>query len=144
MALLSTLKLVSAKRINHASPVVQRRNKLTKQLEQQIELANAMINGTTYAPTKQKKAVNAETGERVTVTVPKRVKQWWFYGEGSKLNVTVRYGAKLLEFGKGKNAIEVDKADLVATLELIKNAVEAGELDAAIEAASTAVRANFK
>lgn len=144
MALLSALKLVSAKRVNHASPVVQRRNKLTKQLAQQIAMATAIANGTTYEPTKQKKAVNAETGERVTVTVPKRVKQWWFYGEGNKLNVTVHYGAKLLDFGKGKNAIEVDKAELVATLELIAKAVEAGELDAAIEAASTAVRANFK
>jgi hypothetical protein len=103
-----------------------------------------MANGTTYAPTKQKKAVDTETGERVTITVPKRVKQWWWHGENGKLNLSVRYGARLLEFSKGKSAIELESGNLVATLELIKKAVEAGELDTAIESASSAVRANFK
>jgi len=45
---------------------------------------------------------------------------------------------------KGKNAIEVvGMDDLVVTLELLKGAVHAGELDAQIEQASGALRAGF-
>jgi hypothetical protein len=44
--------------------------------------------------------------------------------------VALRYGAKSIEIQKGKNAIEVTEMDdLIATLEIIKQAVQAGELD---------------
>ena len=43
----------------------------------------------------------------------------------------------MLELAKGKSSIEVTTTtDLVPTLELIKRAVEAGELDAQIEVAA--------
>jgi len=58
--------------------------------------------------------------------------------------LNIRYGAKLIELAKGKTAIEVTSADdLIKTLEIVKNAVDAGELDNQIEAASGAVRAGF-
>jgi hypothetical protein len=45
---------------------------------------------------------------------------------------------------KGKSAIEMATAtDLVPTLELIKRAVEAGELDAQIDAAALKLRDGF-
>lgn len=145
MALLTTLKLVAAKRSNNASPVVQRRNKLGKKLYEQIQLATAQAEGRVYAPTKLKTLINNETGERTSVEAAKRIKAWWWVAESGKLNLSVRYGAKVIELAKGKNAIELaDNAQLLPTLELLKQAVEAGEMDAAIEAASTAVRANFK
>lgn len=50
----------------------------------------------------------------------------------------------MIEFAKGKTAVEVASADeLIKALEIIKGAVEAGELDAQIEQASGAVRAGF-
>jgi len=46
--------------------------------------------------------------------------------------------------GKGKTAVELASAkELVATLETISAAVNAGELDAAMEAASTKLRSAF-
>ena len=49
----------------------------------------------------------------------------------------MKYGAKTLELMKGKNSVEVSNdAELIQTLELIKKAVESGELDQQIEAAS--------
>ena len=46
---------------------------------------------------------------------------------------------------KGKNSVELaDQAELIPTLELLKQAVEAGELDAAIEAVSGQLRSAFK
>jgi hypothetical protein len=57
----------------------------------------------------------------------------------------VRYGSKLLEFARGKAGIEVGSVDqLVPTLQIVCDAVSAGELDAQIEAASVKLKAGFK
>ena len=46
------------------------------------------------------------------------------------VGLTVRYGAKAIEFEKGKTAIHVSSKDqLVATIDTIIAAVRAGELD---------------
>jgi hypothetical protein len=51
----------------------------------------------------------------------------------------------VLELAKGKNSIEVGTvAELLPVLETVKKCVEAGELDAQIDAASAAVRARFE
>jgi len=56
----------------------------------------------------------------------------------------VRYGSKVLELSKGKNAIELSTGEeLIATLSLLKDAVIAGELDDAITNASDNLRAGF-
>ena len=58
--------------------------------------------------------------------------------------MAVRYGSKVLELARGKNAIELTTGDeLVDVLLKLKSAVLAGELDAQIEAASGALRAGF-
>jgi hypothetical protein len=57
----------------------------------------------------------------------------------------VRYGAKTIHLAKDKTAVELtSKDDLVKTLELIKSAIEQGELDQEIELASGSIRARFK
>ena len=85
-----------------------------------------------------------ETGERKQVELARRVKPWWFTAANGKTVLALRYGAKPIEIIKGKNAIEVaGMDDLIATLEVIKEAAQAGELDAQIEQASGALRAGF-
>jgi len=65
--------------------------------------------------------------------------------ETGKVCICIRYGAKLIELAKGKSAIEVSSGEeLIKTLELIKRAVEAGELDSQIEIASTKLKEGFK
>ena len=87
---------------------------------------------------------NKETGERKQVEQAKRVKPWWFTQANGKTVLALRYGAKTIEISKGKNAVELSGMDdLVATLEVVKEAVLAGELDAQIEQASGALRAGF-
>ena len=45
----------------------------------------------------------------------------------------------------GKNAIEIASMnDLIAVIETVKSAVETGELDSEIEAASGSLKAGFK
>ena len=144
MSAFNGLKLVAAKRPQAATPVVQRRNKLSNQLWEQIELARAAAEGRTYAPVKLRNVVNKATGERTRIEAAKRVKQWWFVAETGRVCVQVRYGTRVLELAKGKNSIEVANGDeLLSVLETVKSAVEAGELDAQIEAASAAVRERF-
>jgi hypothetical protein len=137
MATVSTLKLSATVKPRNVPAVQLRRNKLSNRLWEQIQLATAQLTGTEFAPVRTRSYKDEETGVRKHVTTAKRVKQWWFTAENGKLIVNVRYGARLIELAKGKTAVEVaSKADLVPTLELIKQAVEAGELDVQIEAAS--------
>jgi hypothetical protein len=59
--------------------------------------------------------------------------------------LTVRYGARTLEVVEGKNAIETENiAGVITTLEVLRTAVDAGELDARIEAVSGLVKAGFE
>ena len=51
----------------------------------------------------------------------------------------------VLELAKGKPSVEIDSPqDLIKALEVIKGAVEAGELDEQIEIASANLRAGFQ
>jgi hypothetical protein len=144
MATLATLKLSAAIKPTHMPAVQVRRNKLACRLWEQTELAKAQQAGTHFSPTKFRNIADPETGLRKQVEVNKRVKQWWFTADNGKLALSVRYGAKLLELAKGKYAVELaSEKELVPTLEVIKAAVLAGELDAAIDVASNKLRAGF-
>ena len=142
---LSTLKLTTAKKPTSLSAVQMRRNKLSNQLWQQLQLATAKSNGETYAPIRTRTISDKDTGERRTVEQAKRIKQWWFTDAEGVLCLQVRYGAKVIELSKGKNAIALaSDEELIPTLNLIKQAVEGGELDKELEAKSASLRLNFK
>jgi hypothetical protein len=145
MSTLNTLKLTDAKKPNQVPQVVQRRNKLAKRVWQQIELAKAQEQGTQFRVAKFKSYTDTQTGERKQVETQMLVKQWWFTTQAGKLAISVRYGSKVLELAKGKFAVEVaHEKDLAKTLDAIKTAVLAGELDSAIDAAATKLRAGFE
>ena len=143
MSALAKLKLVSIA-AGQKSPTVSRRAKLTAHLTEQIAMAKAQTAGEIYAGKRVKFVADAETGERTQVEVSKRVKQWWFTAPNGKLALALRYGAKPIEIVKGKNAIEIaDMAELITTLGVIKDAVNAGELDTQMEQVCGALRAGF-
>jgi len=143
MSALSKLKLVAVQAAQK-SPTISRRNRLTAQIEGQIAYAKAAIAGEIYAEKRQKYVTDSETGERKLVEFSKRVKPWWFIAVNNKANLILRYGAKQIELAKGKNAIEVDNMDeLITTLEIIKTAVRAGELDTQMEQLSGSLRVGF-
>lgn len=145
MSALGSFKLVSAVRINVMSPVQFRRNKLSAKLADQIALAKAMKEGATYAPKRVRNVKDRITGEVQSIEQTRKVRPWWFRAESGKTCVQLKYGTKVLDFAKGKNAIEVaNDADVASALEALKKAVEAGELDTQIEATSASVRKAFK
>lgn len=93
---------------------------------------------------KLRNVVNKVTGERTRIEAAKRVKQWWFVADTGRVCLQVRYGTRVLELARGKNSIEVANGnELLNVLETVKKCVETGELDAQIEAASSAVRERF-
>jgi hypothetical protein len=144
MSSLANLKLVSAKRPVQLAPIVFRRNKLSNYIWEQLELARANAEGKNFIPTRLRTLVNKETGGKSIVEQPKRVKQAWFVAENGKVCLQLRYGTRVIDLAKGKNSIEVGSgAELIAVLETVKKAVEAGELDSQIELASNAVRERF-
>jgi hypothetical protein len=143
MSTLATLKLSASKKSQAVNPAVHRRNKLGKKIWEQIELAKAQSIGNSFTTTRFR-TIQDEHGIRRSVEVPKRVRAWWWTAENGKLAINLRYGARAVELAKGKTAVEVGTVnDLIPTLELIKKAVEAGELDAQIEAASIKLRQGF-
>lgn len=110
---------------------------------EQLQYARALKVGEVYAPTRIKTTTNA-AGERVQVTQPKRIKPWWFV-DGNKVVLQVRYGAKTLMLNSKSNAVECADADaLIGALETVNTAVLAGELDAQIEAVSGQIRGGFQ
>lgn len=144
MSSLTSLKFVSEARPSHVVPVVQRRNRLIAKLWEQIQLAKAQQAGTSFAPVHSRTVKNPETGQSVKIEVPKRIKPWWFTAESGKICLNVKYGTKVIEFSKGKSAVEVGAlSNVVPVLETISAAVASGEMDAQIDLISGRLRAGF-
>ena len=142
-SILSSLKLISAKRQTSTDPIQFRREKLSKLLDEQILMATAYVFNTEFQATRKKK-VRDENGNVKVIEVQKNIKIWWFK-LNNKLALTVRYGNRAIEFSKGKNAIELsDEKSLLTTLEDLKKAVMEGQLDDQLTQASNNVKARFK
>ena len=107
-------------------------------------MAKAVQSGAEFVPVKIRTIKDEATGETRKVEIPKRLKPWWWSSDNGKMFITVRYGARTLEVVDGKNAIETENiAGVITTLEVLRTAVDAGELDARIEAVSGLVKAGF-
>ena len=144
MSGLNALKLVQAKREKGNSPQHARRQKLSTKLAEQIQLAKAQQSGAEFSPVRIRTIKDEATGQSRKVEVPKKIKPWWWADEKGKLCITVRYGARTLEIVEGKNAIETDSiADVITSLQVIRSAVDSGELDKRIDAVMGQVKADF-
>ena len=144
MSTLDGLKLSTAKKPAHLPQIVLRRNKLSSKLWEQIQLAKSQIEGTQFVVKKFRSFTDKESGLRKQVEMPKRIREWWFKNEQGKVCVAIKYGTRVLELAKGKHSIEVASADdLIKALELVKQAVELGELDQQLEQASGSMKKGF-
>ena len=129
MSVLKSLTLTAAPKPTN-DPIERRRRKLILQLEQQRVLAE----NPAHHKIKQRWEMD-ETGNKVLIDVVRPIKRWWYVDAKGDYILTARYGTRLLEFERGKTAIVVGgKENLIPFINKIIEAVEAGELDAAIEA----------
>jgi hypothetical protein len=143
---LSTLKFVNAKRlVSKTDPTQFRRQKMIKKLDEQIEMATALVEGRLPLTTRTRHVRDSETNERQLVESSASVRQWWFVSETGKTAVQLRYGSRVITLAKNRNAVEVSgNGELLSVLQTLKTAVAAGELDQEIAVAADMVRARFK
>ena len=118
-----------------------RRQKLIVKLNEQWAMAKAMASGETYA-VKRLRSVKDESGVVQTVEVSKRLRPWWYQSQNGKVAISLRYGSRVIDLAKGKNAVEVANSDeLIGVIGKLIAAVDAGELDQQISSTADAVRA---
>jgi hypothetical protein len=113
-------------------PKLIRRQRLIERLEEQRKLAK----DPSYAPI-VKRWKKAEDGSRISVEQTRRLKPWWRTDANGNVVLIIKSGLKTLEFEKGKAGIAVGALDrLDGVFGTLIAATKAGELDAALEAAS--------
>jgi Family of unknown function (DUF6641) len=131
MSALSKLSIKSVVRSNKQDPIVQRRRKLSAAIDEQMLVVAAVQKGEDYE-VQRKSWVRGEDGEKVLVERARKVRAW-FFEQDAGWYVQCKYGTKALALGSG-NAVFVNALKEVrGVLETLKAAVEAGELDEAIE-----------
>ena len=105
-------------------PVQQRRTKFITKLEEQ----KLLLKDPNHVRTVQRwTKVN---GERQATTKQQAVRPWWKADASGQVVMSVKFGAKPIEFEKGKAGIVVgSKEKLPALIDTLITAVRAGELD---------------
>jgi hypothetical protein len=105
-------------------PVQQRRVKFVAKLEEQ----KLLLKDPNHVRTVQRwTKVN---GERQAVTKQQAVRPWWKTDPSGQVVMSIKFGAKPIEFEKGKAGIVVPSKDkLPAIIDTLISAVRAGELD---------------
>ena len=144
-AILAGLKMVNAKRPSHADPIEYRRQKLIRKIDEQILLCQAVQNGTAHVVKRQHKVTDEVTGDVRSITLERSVRPMWFKSTNGKKVLQLRYGSRVVELMKGKNAIVVDDDQaLLEVLQTVRCVVESGELDFQIGTASELIKSAFK
>ena len=140
---LKSLQFTNAVRPKSIPAVQLRRNKLSNQLWQQIQLAKSQLEHTHFV-VKRRVTVKDLEGNYKSIERPKRLKPWWFIAEDGTLCLSIFYGSTRIEIVPGETSISTKNLeDLIKTLELVKAETEAGSLDKVIEKASGTLKLNF-
>lgn len=141
---LAKLNLTQLKRPQGMSPQEKRRSNLVAKLQEQGALAKATAAGEKYIVTKAA-WTRDDAGNKTRVEKQKKVTPW-FWQDGNGMAMVVRYGAKPLPLGKGGlKALSVPNVQAIPeTINTIIAAVNAGELDGAIETVLAAGKSKSK
>ena len=129
MSILKSLTFTPVARASMATPEQQRRAKLIAHLQEQLAMAQAEIAGTEFS-VKKRRWEHTEDGQKFLIEVNKRLKRWWSKTADGSMLLVIRWGAKPMEFEKGKAGIALsDLPSVIVTLEKLIAATQAGELD---------------
>lgn len=140
MGYLDNLKIVTSTKPSNQPPEQHRRNKLILKLDEQILCARAKLDNKEFYVERTKTVTN-EVGERIKLAHQKRVNPWWYRNIEGKLVLEIRYANKKIDLLKGKTGIEVENIEtLIPALELLKKAIEFGELDNSISLVAKTIR----
>lgn len=135
MAHLTKLKLSKTSPREPLTPLAHKRIKLLRRLDQQIEGAQAELRDEQFMEEIKRWVRNDETGDKTLITTERPVKKWWWKNQHGALMISLRDGNRLIPLGGDNSSVEVGAIEqLVTTLETIREAVIAGELDSQLEA----------
>ena len=144
MGVLDKLKIVALAPKVKRSVEQDRRVKLVEQLAEQLKLVEATLGGTTYQRSKTV-WVTDDMGNRSKFQRSVKLRQWWTVGTNGAVQFGLRYGAVPLEVKAGMSAIEVSKlSDVPLLIKALVQAVDQGELDAAMDAVTAARKSKGK
>ena len=132
MSVLETLSFSDiSKKSEKTTPHINLRLKMIAAIDEQIMAVNSELKSERYVRVVQKKVVNKHTGGKELTEVQRTLrKMWWKSSNGILLEI--RFGNRPMKIA-GKGSIIVGKlSNLIPTFEKIKQAVDAGELDAAM------------
>jgi hypothetical protein len=109
---------------NGNDPVQARRTKFVAKLEEQ----KLLLKDPNHVRTVQR--WTKVDGQRQAVTKQQAVRPWWKTDPAGQVVMSIKFGAKPLEFEKGKAGIVVPSRDkLPVVIDTLISAVRAGELD---------------
>ena len=146
MGILDTLTFSeSSKRTQSTDPVVNLRRKMAAALDHQVSLADAELNGGTYTVEIERWVLTDKaTGTKERRKVQKAVRKMWFRDAADRVMLELRFANKPVAVN-GKASIVVGSMDkLVPTLQTVRKAVMAGELDVSLKAASDGRKRTLK
>lgn len=145
MTLISSLTLVSSDPAAlRVRGIVSMRQKLLDRIDDQIALAKAAEAGQSFQRVTYRRVRDLENDEISETPVRTRVRPWWAQDKDGSILLWIKYGNQRLELQKGKPAIRIkSKDELVTTLETVRDAVRAGELDALVLTAVAAFKERF-
>ncbi len=146
MGILDTLTFSeSSKRTDNTDPKTNLRRKMAAALDHQINAATAEIKGETYTITVEKWVeTDKATGTKERRKVQKMFRPMYYRDGSDRVMIELRFANKPISIG-GKPSIVVGTIDkLVPTLQTVRKAVMAGELDAALKAASDGRKRSLK
>lgn len=133
MTALATLKLVDATRRNRASAEVRMREKVVAALNLQRELAQAELEGRQHTVTVRR--YEDQDGQRVLVQRVKHPRKWFWKDANGTCLFQISYCNAPVVIANGQKVVEVGALTaLLAVIDTLVQAVNAGELDAALKA----------
>jgi hypothetical protein len=137
MIQLADVKLVSAVRPTSQDPITLKRSKFISRVSEQLEIANHLIKG--------EQITFSSFHDPVSLKRPRKVSPWWWIDKGGKYLMNIKYGSKIIELAKGKQAVQVDSLDqIIEVFNFLKHATVKGELDAPLLQAAELIRKKFK
>ena len=144
MGILDTLTVVESGRPVGYDPTRSRRRKLAAAIDDQLRLIDSERSGTPFRKSVVKRHRDLETDMLVEQQEHRRVARWWWLGDDGQVYVQIRYGSSVIPLAEGKTVFMVPDLDAAeATLEGIKKAVLAGELDLPLAEAAQTLKTRF-
>lgn len=145
MSLLKSLEVTAIQTGDRSDPVALMRRKLLDRIADQIALADAHTNNAVHQRMRYRRVKDPLTGDVSHIPSKSRVRPWWQEQRDGSGLLLIKYDSRPLELQKGKGAIKLTSmSELTATLEIVRTAVRAGELDAQILRAAEEFRVRFK